>query len=160
MQAVDLAYGVEPIERNWHLNTPLPLQVAVQPRKKALQEAKKDRDSIVFWTDGLRLDTGKARLAVVWLKKKSDKWQEKRRYLGENKESFDVELWAISDALELSIKKTKNRSPTTVIVFIDSHTAIVKILEPKVRPGEGAIRDLIYRNTLNIRNNGHTLVLQ
>ena len=42
----------------------------------------------------------------------------------------------------------------------DSHAAITKILDPKVRPGGGAIRDLIYQNALTIRNNGHTLVLR
>lgn len=91
-QAVDSAYGVEPIERSWRLNTQLPLQVALQSRQEALQEAKKDQDGIVFWTDGSRFDTGKAGSAVVWFEKKSDIWQEKRRYLGENKDSFDAEL--------------------------------------------------------------------
>ncbi len=82
------------------------------------------------------------------------------RFLMENKDSFDAELWAISDALEISTKKTRNGNPTTVTVLTDSHAAITKILEPKVRPGGGAVRDLIYRNALNIRNNGHTLVLR
>ena len=33
--------------------------MAVQPRQEAPQEANKDRDGIVFWTDGSRLDTRK-----------------------------------------------------------------------------------------------------
>ena len=105
-QAVDSAYGVEPIERSWRLNTELPLQVALQARQEALQEAQKDRDGIVFWTDGSRLDTGKEGSAV-WFEKKSDKWQKKRRYLGENKDSFDAELWAIS--YSVVIRPTINR---------------------------------------------------
>lgn len=52
---------------------------------------------------------------------------------GGNKDSFDAELWAISDALGVSIKILRNENPTTVTVFTDSHTAIAKILEPKVR---------------------------
>ena len=90
----------------------------------------------------------------------SDKWQEKRRYLGKNKELFDVELWAISDTLELSTKKTKKGNLIMIIVFTDLYTAIAKIFELKVRPVRGAIKNLIYRNTLNIRNNKYTLVLQ
>ena len=54
----------------------------------------------------------------------------------------------------------RNGSPTTVTVFTDSHAAITKILDPKVKPGGGAIQDLIYQNALTIRNNGHILVLQ
>lgn len=73
---------------------------------------------------------------------------------------FDVELWAISNALELNIKKTRNKSFTTVTVFIDLYAAIAKVFEPKVRPIRGAIRDFIYQNMLNIRNNGYILVLQ
>ena len=92
MQAVDPAYEVEPIKRIWRLNTKLLLQMALQPRQEALQEAKKDQDGIVFWTDQSRLDIGKAGLGVVWFEKKSNKWQQKRRYLGEKKDSFNAEL--------------------------------------------------------------------
>lgn len=90
----------------------------------------------------------------------SNKQQKKRQYLRKNKESFDAELWAISDTLELSIKKTRNKSSTTITIFTDLYAVIAKILESKVRPGKNAIRDLIYQNALNIRNNGYTLVLQ
>lgn len=134
-QAVDSAYGVEPIERSWRLHTELPLQVVVQPRQAALQEAKENREGMIFWTDGSRLDSGRSGSAVVWLDTNSNKWQEKRRYLGEKKDLFDAELWAILDALEMTIKKTRYTNPTTVTIFTDSHAAITKILEPKIRPG-------------------------
>ena len=84
----------------------------------------------------------------------------KRRYLVENKDSFDAELWAISDAVEIGIKKTRNGSPTTVTVFTDSQTAIAKILKPKVRSGGDAVRDLIYQNADTIKDSGHTSVLR
>ena len=106
-----------------------------------------------------RWGVGKAGVAVVWFEKRLDRWQEKRRYLEENKDSFDAELWAISDALEIGIKKTRDGSPTTVTVFTDSQAAIAKILEPKVRSGGGAVRDLIYQNAHEIRDGGHILVL-
>lgn len=69
---------------------------------------------------------------MVWFDRKSDKWQEIRRYLGENNDSFDAELWAISDALEMSIKKTRNGSPTTVTIITNLHAAITEILDSKV----------------------------
>lgn len=114
---------------------------------------------MVFQTNGSRLDTKKARLAIVQIEKKLEKWQKKLQYLGENKELFDVKLQAISDALKISIKNTKNRSPIIITVFIDSYASITKIYEPKIRPDKGAVRDLIYQNALNIKNNRYTLVL-
>ena len=123
---MDPAYGVELLERSWRLNTELPLQTVLQPKREAVQEAKKDRDGVVLWADGSRLDIGKAGSAVVWFEEKLDKWQEKRRYLGENKDSFDAELWAISDTIEIGIKKTRNGSLTTVTVFTDSQNVNTK----------------------------------
>ena len=101
--------------------------MVLQPKREALQEAKQSQADIVLWTDGSRLDVGKAGAAVVWFDDKLDKWQEKRRFLGKNKDSFDAELWAILEAFILSI------SPTTVTVFTDLQAAIKKILEPEIR---------------------------
>ena len=123
-------------------------------------QKKNEMAYIVLWTDGSKSDPGKTGSAVVWFDKIANKWQEKRRYLGKNKESFDAELWAILDALEIGIKKTRNGNPTTVTVFTDSHAAIDKVVNPKVRPGGGAVTDLIYKNALEIRENGHLLVVQ
>ncbi len=83
-QAVDPANGVEPIERSWRLNTDLPLQIILQPKREAIQEAKINHDGIVFWTNGSCLDEGKVGAAVVWFDRRLDKWQEKRRFLGKN----------------------------------------------------------------------------
>ena len=157
---VDLAYGVEPIEKRWQLDTDLPLQIVHQPKREAIQEAKRNRVGIVLWTDGSRLDVGKVGAAVVWFDGKLNKWQEKRRFLGKNKDSFDAELWAILDALVLGIKRTRNVGPTTVTVFTDSQAAITKILDPKTRVGGDAVRSLIYQNAHIIKNAGHNVVLR
>lgn len=157
---VDPAYGVEPIESRWRLDTDLPLQIVLQPKRKAIQEAKRNRVGIVLWTDGSRLDVGKVGAAVVWFDKRLNKWQEKRRFLGKNKDSFDAELWAISDALVLGIERTRNVGPTTVTVFTDSQAAITKILDPKARFGGDAVRSLVYQNAHVIKNAGHTVVLR
>lgn len=54
-QVVDPAYGVEPIERSWCLNAELPIQVVIQPKREALQEAKRDRDGVVMGRSGCHL---------------------------------------------------------------------------------------------------------
>ena len=139
---VDPAYGVEPIKRSWQLNTNTCIQVIVQAKKEALQEATKTQAGINFWTDGSKLDTGDAGAAIVWFDRRLNKWQEKRRYLGEIKDSFDAELWAISDALELSIKKMRNGNPSMITIFTDSRAAVAKILDSNARTGGDAIRTL------------------
>ena len=63
--AVDPGYGVEPVERSWRLNINLPLQIVLQPKQEAIQEAKRIQDGLVFWTNGSRLDEGRVGAAVV-----------------------------------------------------------------------------------------------
>lgn len=72
-------------------------------------------------------------MAIVWFDKRLDKWQEKRRFLGINKDLFDAELWSISKVLVLEIRKTRNIKPTMVTIFTNSQVAISKILDPKTR---------------------------
>lgn len=122
------------------------MQIVIQLKREAIQEAKKNRDGIVLWTDGSRLDFGKVGAAVVWFDKWLDKWQEKRRFLGEHKDSFDAELWSISDALVLGTKKTRNTGPTTVTVFTNSQAAISKIFDSKTKVGRDAVRNLVYQS--------------
>lgn len=105
-QCVDLKYGVEPIERAWHLT-----QAIIEPAKKAIQEAKNHRAGIVMRTDESKLKPEKTAVTVVWKDKWLNSWREKRLYLGEKKQPHDAELWAISDALELPIKETRNTMP-------------------------------------------------
>ena len=80
--------------------------------------------------------------------------------MGKNKDSFDAKLWAISDALELSIKKTRNGNPSMITIFTDSRAAIAKILDSNARTGGDAIRTLIYENAHEIKSSGHTLILR
>lgn len=112
--------GVEPIEKSQQLNIDLPLQGVLQPKLEAIQEAKKNRNGVVLQTDGSRLNGEKSGAAVVWFDRKPVKWQEKRHFLSKNKDSFDVEIWVISNALLLGIKRTRNISNRTVTVFINS----------------------------------------
>lgn len=46
--------------------------------------------------------------------------------MGEKKNPFGVDLWAVSDALEITTKMTRNGNPTTVTIFTDLHAAINK----------------------------------
>lgn len=71
-----------------------------------------------------------------------------------------MELWSISKALVLGIRKTRNIKPTTVTVFTDSQMAISKIPDPKTRVGGDTIQNVVYQSAHPIKNAGHTIVLQ
>lgn len=80
--------------------------------------------------------------------------------MGENKDSFDAELWAISDALEISIKETRNGNPLKITIFTDSQAALAKIIDSKAKIGGDTIRALIQENAHEIKSSGHTLILR
>lgn len=60
---------------------------------------------------------------------------------GKYKDSFDAELWAVSSALELDSKKTRNIEPIIVTIFTDLQTVITIILEPKTKVSGDTIRN-------------------
>lgn len=135
------------------------MQVIVQDKKETLQEATNTQAGITYQINGSKLDIEDTRAAVVWFDKKLNKWQNKQRYLAKNKNLFDVEIWAISDALGLSIKKTRNGNPLIITIFTDSQAAIAKILDPKAGTGGDAIRAPIYKNIHKIKSNSYTRIL-
>ena len=55
--------------------------------------------------------------AIGWKDKQLNRWHEKRRYLVKKKQPRDAELWAISGALEVAIKETRNTKATPVTVL-------------------------------------------
>lgn len=59
----------------------------------------------------------------------------------------------------MNIKKTKNENPITVTIYTNSHVAINKMLEPKVRPGRSMVMNLICWNALIVNNNGYAVML-
>lgn len=93
--------------------------IVIEPKKQALEEAIKDRTSLVLWTDEFKLDKGKVRAAVCWRDTRLGLWKDKSGFLGENKEILDAELWAILEALDIARKETPNAGYTSIIIFCD-----------------------------------------
>ena len=56
--------------------------------------------------------------------------------MGNNKEVLDAELWGVSEALGVALRKTTPRKLYKVTVFSDSQTAIKKIQRSKTRPSQ------------------------
>lgn len=81
-----------------------PEKILVHAKKHAINEGQKNWPGLVIWTDGFTLDL-QVRIAVCGRAKTLNLWKEKGVFLGKNKEIFDVELWQISIALDITAKK-------------------------------------------------------
>jgi hypothetical protein len=92
--------------------------VIIQDEKQALREAKLERDGLVFWTDGSRKEDELVGCAVVW--KAGGRWNKRRTHLGRQNEAFDVEMWAMSEAMKVADEKAEKEKLTRVTVFTDS----------------------------------------
>jgi len=74
-------------------------KVMIQKGEQATKEAEQERSGLVFWTDGLRRENECVGCAVIW---KDDKWRKRRVHLGQQKEAFDAEMYAISEAEKIA----------------------------------------------------------
>ena len=77
-------------------------EVVVLSRKEVLRTAREWQDmSDTVWTDGSRLESGRVGAAVEFWEKEKEGWARKVTYLGNNKEFFDTEIFAILRAVQL-----------------------------------------------------------
>lgn len=84
---------------------------------------------------------------IGWKDKRLDRWHEKRSCLGKKNQPYDGELSAISDAIEVTIKETRNTNATSVTAFTDSKAAMTKI-QKKDAESEGlTVKGLVYEKT-------------
>jgi len=66
--------------------------VIILEEEKALEEAVKEREGLVLWTDGARKEDEWVGCSVVW---KEGGWNKKRVHFGQRKEAFDAEMYAM-----------------------------------------------------------------
>jgi len=148
----------KPFERRSYERTTLPIvkrslkgKVVIQDEEQALKEAKLEREELVFWTDGSRKEDEWVGCAVVW---KAGGFSKKRRvHLGRQKEAFDAEMYAMSEAMKIADEMAKEKEFTTVTVFTDSQATVRRIQSDKPRPGQVlALRTMNWTDAL-ARNN-------
>jgi len=116
----------KPFERRSYERMTLPTEkrclkgtVIIQEEEQALKEAKLERDGLVLWTDGARKEDEWVGCAVVW--KEGGFLEKKRRvHLGRQKEAFDAEMYAMSEAMKIADEISSEREVKRVTVFTDS----------------------------------------
>lgn len=88
---------------------------------------------------------------MVWKDRRLNIWRKRQRYLGGKKQPDDAELWAIFDALEVTIKETDNVNTTSITGFADSKAALTKIQE---KGRKSAIKDFLYQSATELVRKG------
>jgi len=99
-----------------------------------VEEAKKERCGLVLWTDGARKEDEWVGCAVVW--KEGGRWNKRRTHLGRQKEVFDAEMYAMSEAMKVVDEKAEKEKVTRVTVFTDSQATLRRIQSDEPRPGQ------------------------
>jgi len=131
----------KPFERRSYKRTTLPTEkrrlkgkVIIQEAEQALEEAKLERDGLVLWTDGLRKEDEWVGCAVVW--EEGGRWNKRRTHLGRQKEAFDAEMYAMSEAMKIADEKAEKEKFTRVTVFMDSQATLRRIQSDEPGPGQ------------------------
>jgi len=115
----------KPFERRSYERTTLPTkkrrlkgEVINQDEEQALREAKLERKGLVLWTVGARKEDEWVGCAVVW--KEDGRWKKRRTRLGRQKEVFDAEMYAMSEAMKVADEMADKKEVTWVTVVTDS----------------------------------------
>jgi len=148
----------KPFERRSYERTTLPTEkrclkgkVIIQDEKQALKEARLEREGLVFWTDGSRKEDEWVGCAVVW--EEEGRWKKRRVHLGRQKEVFDAEMYAMSEAMKIADEMAEEKKVTRVMVFTDSQATLRRIQSDKPGPGQVlALRTMNWTDALARKN--------
>ena len=155
--SIDPADGVEPVEII-KPSTNFVGKVIIDNKTQALKEGRKNHAGLTMWTDGSKLSNGRCGAAVCWKDIKSNQWRQKSVFLGKNKETLDVELWAISEALDTAMREILTVDNTLITIFCDSQKALTTIRQPPSQKENRFLRGQIYYKAKKLKTNGHMVV--
>jgi hypothetical protein len=96
------------------------VRVIQDEKEAAKKEAEKEREGLVMFTDGSRMESGAAGYAVAW--KEGLIWKGIKTHMGYNQEAFDAECAALARALDSA--RRRNPVPECVTIFSDTQAAI------------------------------------
>jgi len=99
-----------------------------------MKEAKLEREGLVFWTDGSRKEDEWVGCAVVW--EEEGRWKKRRVHLGRQKEAFDAEMYAMSEAMRIADVMAEEKEVVRVMVFTDSQATLRRIQLDEPGPGQ------------------------
>jgi ribonuclease HI len=145
-QTINSKYGVESTTRT---NPTTTGQVIIEDRSTAIEKAliASTRENNMF-TDGSRLESGNVGCAVTWRTSPME-WKTHKMHLGNNKEIFDAELFAIAEALKLSNRQLiGNKQTNTIQIYTDSSAALRRMQDANPGPGQGITEIIVQRERI------------
>jgi len=157
VQGIDELIPEEFRERRIYQPTTLPKvrkslkgKVIIQEEEEAKREAVMEREGLVLWTDGARKEDEWTGCAVVW---KREKWEKRRIHLGRQKEAFDAEMYAMSEAVKIANEIAEKEGAMRVTIFTDSQATLRRIQSDEPGPGQVlALRTMIWESELLRKN--------
>jgi hypothetical protein len=141
---INSRHGIEPIERT---NDTVRGTVNIQNRQTATETAQdaSTQPGNIF-TDGSRLESGYVGGSVVW-KTATGEWKRHRYHLGNRKEIFDAELFALSEALKQANRHLIGLNHT-VRIFSDSASAPDRIQTSEPGAGQWFVNQIVHRESI------------
>ncbi|EED23617.1 conserved hypothetical protein [Talaromyces stipitatus ATCC 10500] len=113
-----------------------PGSIRVLDNEEALTEANQQRLGTTFWSDGSRLDTGRAGAGVALQAVPGGPWEHVEVPMGHGHEAFDAELMGVATALEWALE----RQPLGPIwVLLDAQNAIDRLKSARPGPGQALV---------------------
>ena len=141
VEGIDELIPEEFCERRIYETTTLPKvrkslkgKVIIQEEEEAKREAGKEREGLVLWTDGARKEDEWTGCAVVW--KEKERWEKRRVHLGRQKEAFDAEMYAMSEAVKIANEIAEKEEARRVTIFTDSQATLRRIQSDEPGPGQ------------------------
>jgi len=117
-----------------------PGDIIISSKESAELEAKIAYTGLTIWSDGSKLDSEATGAGIAW---KTFKWNRKCLALGRSKEIFDAELFGLLEAFKIAIKEKRKKDFKSLTIFSDSQTAILRILNDELGPGQALAKEII-----------------
>jgi hypothetical protein len=97
-------------------------KVIMLEEEKGLEDARNEREDLVLWTDGLRKEDEWTGCAVVW--EEDQGWGKRRIHLCRQKEAYDAEMNAMSEAVKIAEEISKSQEVMRVMIFTDTQATL------------------------------------
>lgn len=108
-------------------------QESIQEEEQAKEQDNNATEGLVLWTDRSRKENEWVECAVAW---KVEKWQKRRVHISQQKEVFDVEMYAIWDKMRIMEEICGTQEVTAVTIFADAQTYLKWIQLDDPWPGQ------------------------
>jgi ribonuclease HI len=127
-------------------------RVITLPREATAKAAEKASDIPGnLFTDGSRLESGSCGSSIAW-KMEDNLWHNQRFHLGDAKEVYDAELYAIAKALQTARdQRIRINGRKEVRIYSDSSSALRCIEDNGHSPGQWLVRRIAKREKLLMR---------